>query len=217
MNKQNGLSLIEVMISLAVGLFLLMAILSIYGIGVKSNNDILRNAQLNYDMEAVMTLIVNDIRRAGYWNHDIYPNDSFFKNLTDISIQDNGSTILYSYDENENGIIVDPDEKYGFKLENESGVGVIKMKTKSTWGTLTNQDQLDITSLAFSLPVDIDDRCINNTDSTRACSEAITGDELVEKVIIDVSMTGRLKSDSNVTHSLNNRIEVRNHKLYTVN
>lgn len=217
MNKQNGLSLIEVMISLAIGLFLLIAILSIYGIGVRSNADILRSAQLNNDMEAVMNLIINDIRRAGYWNHDAAPNASFFGNYADISIQNNGSTILYSYDENEDGTIIDPDEKYGFKLESESNVGVIKMKTKSTWGTLTNEDQINITSLAFSFPVDLDDRCINNTDSTRACSVAITGDELIEKVIINISMTGHLKSDSNVTHFLKSSVEARNYNLYKKN
>ena len=238
MRKQAGLSLIEVMISLVIGLILLAAIISIYGVVVRGSSDTLRSARLNHDMEAAMNLMANEIRRSGYWRNATVNANSllnpFASGTANINIATAGC-ILYSYDANdadgENdssgdsnpGNDIENDEYYGFKLSN----GAIMMRLSITdpasaggcnhgiWENITDENQLNITGLTFASNVTLDNRCLNFTSTARTCSTALTGDDLAEKRIIEISMTGNLVSDPSVTHTLKSRVEVRNNRLYT--
>lgn len=62
-----GLSLVELLISLAVGLMLLSSVLGIFGATIKSEGDNLRATRLNQEVRRIMDVIDRDIRRAGYW------------------------------------------------------------------------------------------------------------------------------------------------------
>lgn len=223
MKKQIGLSLIETMISLVIGLVVLGSTVGIYIVVIKGSSNTSRSIRLNHDMEAAMNLMVNDIRRAGYWSGANVNANSLTNpftsttQMTNLDIQDNGSSIIYSYDSpdpNESSI-PNSSEYYGFKLFQGENGGIIKLKPPSTWAAFTNDEQLDITYLNFSFVGELDDRCVNTTNSDRTCSTAIAGDKLAEKRIIDITMTGRLVSDPNVTHTLTNRVEVRNNYIYT--
>lgn len=238
MTKQAGLSLIEVMISLVIGLTLLVAIISIYGVVIKGSRDTLNSARLNHDMEAAMNLMVSEIRRSGYWrNATVSANpllNPFMSEKADLSIKNSGNCILYSYDANDadgeddssgdgNSVNdIEDDEYYGFKLDN----GSIRMRLSisdsdsaddcdhGAWEIFTDANQINITGLTFASNIALDNRCLNFTTTDRTCSTAITGDELAEKRIIDITIIGNLISDPSVTHTLNSRVEVRSNRLY---
>ena len=55
------------MIALLVGLIVVSATISIYVATVSSSSSTIKSTRLNHDLDAVMTLMVNDIKRAGYW------------------------------------------------------------------------------------------------------------------------------------------------------
>lgn len=233
MKNQTGLSLIEIMISLTIGLILLAAILSLYGVVVNSSTATLRSVRLNHDMEAIMNLMINEIRRAGYWGNATVNANSlenpFTSGKADINIPNTGC-ILYSYDggtsTNESNGNIENNEYFGFKLGNNNAIMMRLSITDPAasdscdhgrWESFTNENEITITNLSFTSSILLDDRCLNFTaNPTRTCSSAITNDDLAEKRIIDVSMTGRLASDSSITHTLTSRIEVRNNRLYTV-
>ena len=238
MTKQAGLSLIEVMISLVIGLALLVAIISIYGVVVRGSRDTLNSARLNHNIEAAMNLMASEIRRSGYWrNATVSANpllNPFMLEKSDLSIKNGGDCILYSYDANDadgeddgsgdgnSTNDIENDEYYGFKLEN----GAIRMRLSisdsdsaddcdhGAWGIFTDVNQINISELTFASNIALDNRCLNFTTTERTCSAAITGDELAEKRIIDITITGNLISDPNVTHTLSSRVEVRNNRLY---
>lgn len=65
--RQRGLSLVEMMISLTVGLVILSGAIGLYASMVKSQSDNLAMTRLNQEMRAAMDLVVRDVRRAGYW------------------------------------------------------------------------------------------------------------------------------------------------------
>lgn len=69
MKKQQGLTLIELMISLALGMIIMAATLSIYISTIKSSADTIKSARLNHDLEMAISLMSNDIKRAGYWGN----------------------------------------------------------------------------------------------------------------------------------------------------
>jgi prepilin peptidase dependent protein B len=147
MKKQSGLTLIEIMIALLIGLIIIAATINIYITTIRGSSDTIRSARLNHDLESAMSLMINDIRRAGYWGDAIAGADSrdnpFTTTTTNIQIHSN-TCILYSYDggsgstggvpHDANGA-VNSDEYYGFKLE---GTNIRMRKTGATTATCTD-------------------------------------------------------------------------------
>jgi prepilin peptidase dependent protein B len=178
MKKQSGYSLIEIMIALLIGLIIVAAIITLYANTIRGSSDTLRSARLNHDLESAMALMVNDIRRAGYWGGAIAGSDSRdnpFTNMENLppkipaNIQiHGGSCILYSYDadadghydNNHDGVVDDTNEFYGFKLEGTNIMMRISGATTAdcgdgTWRTInidsgnSRSEKVEIDSLTF--------------------------------------------------------------------
>lgn len=172
MKKQSGYSLIEIMIAMLVGLIIVAATIAIYLTTVRGSTDTIRSARLNHDLESAMTIMVNDIKRAGYWNDAKLNNwhvafikngnnpvknpNPFTANNTNLNII-GGNCILYSYDANKNGT-VDEKEFYGFRFKNNT----LQMRLEGSnttdcngddedkWQEFIDGSQLNITDLQFS-------------------------------------------------------------------
>lgn len=146
--KQKGFTLIEIMISLLLGLIVIGGALSIYISTIRSSTDITNSARLNYDLDSVMQLMVNDIRRAGFWGGAVSGSSArnnpttcdegnpFSCGTTNIIVskkagEADNSCILYTYDADSSGINtplnvtddVDLDEFFGFRL-NGDGIDI---------------------------------------------------------------------------------------------
>jgi len=141
--KQLGFTLIEILISLVLGLIVVGGTLSIYISSIRSSIDISNSAQLNYDLDSTMQLMVNDIKRAGHWGGAIANSDAtnniFMSTTLNMNIQlrnfaapttavDPANCILYTYDADGDGNVDgnndgdlddvgdDKNEFYGFRL-----------------------------------------------------------------------------------------------------
>jgi len=241
MKTQNGYTLIELMIATAIGVIVVGATISIYITAVGSSSNTIKSARLNHDLEAVMALMINDIKRAGYWNGAVVGADSrnnpFTAAATNINIPIS-TCILYSYDANDDSI-VDANEYYGFKLTNNT----LNMRRSGTttnsadcsdggtsWQSFIDNTQLTITELQFSfVPVTgllpATSRCLNVTTDTvtdaAACATdatnctAATPCNIAEKRVVNIRLSGELKNDPTVTKTLNGTVEVRNSRLLT--
>ncbi|MGR8929059.1 MAG: PilW family protein [Gammaproteobacteria bacterium] len=170
MKKQVGFTLVEIMISLVLGLIVVGTTISIYIATVGSSASTVRSARLNHDLESAMTLMINDIRRTGYWGGaaDNVVGDNPFMNangavgaIANIVII-GGNCILYSYDAN-NDASVNGDEYYGFKLQNNTIM--MRLSGSSTtdcndgndsWQNIIDNTQLTISDLRFDFePLDV--------------------------------------------------------------
>jgi len=174
MKKYHGFTLIEIMIALVIGLIVVAAAISIYISTVGSSTSTIRSSRLNHDLESTMTLMINDIRRAGYWGGGadaIATINPFTTGNANIQITKatgapDNSCILYAYDANDNGRLtptdqtddIGADEYYGFKLLNNS---IYIRKTGSTataascdganeWEQFVDSNSVSITELTFS-------------------------------------------------------------------
>jgi len=230
-SKQKGFTLIEIMIALMLGLIIIGATLNIYISTIKASSDTVKSARLNYDMETAMQFMINDIRRAGYWGGAVTGSTStanpFIIGTGNIQLIEPvavGSTdftcILYTYDSDSDGAI-NNGEYYGFKLD----AGTIKSSSKDTvddsgdctkanyWENILDSDTVEITSLTFS---SVNSKCRNtSTSPDQLCSVGISsGDLAVEARQIDITITGRVKSDTSVTKSLTGFVKVRNNRIY---
>lgn len=228
------------MIALVLGLIVLGATISIYITTVGSSSNLIKSTRLNHDLESVMALMLNDIKRAGYWGSATVAADSranpFTATATNIQIPEpppDNTCVLYSYDADGDGT-VDSNEYYGFKFESST----IKIRktgtttadcTDGTWEEFIDGNQLTITALQFSFaPIDIastalnpdlpaTSRCFNVTTSTvtnaASCTGAVSGDSVAEKRVVNIQLTGQVTTDPSVTKTLNGTVEVRNNRL----
>ncbi len=151
MHGQRGVTIIELMISIALGLLLLAAATAMTTKSMVMNGDTLKSVKLNQDLDSVIQVMVNDIRRAGYSGgvFDYADNE-------DLNIV-NSSCVLYGYDLDQNGSL-DNYEKFGFRLTGSeiemrttcnAGATCATDCTTGTWAPLTDDARITVTGLAF--------------------------------------------------------------------
>ncbi len=227
--KTRGFTLVELMIGATVSLVVMAGVANVFVGTVKSSSDTLKSSKLNQDLQAIMNIMTDDIRRAGYWNSlasdATTPNP--FTDTDNLYLNDTGDCILYAYDRDANGDIpAQPQkskERFGFKLDK----GDIKIRLSGHymtncgdghWRILNDEKAEEITELTFTP----DFKCINKDDHTTvttACSSppagTASGETLVEVRHIKISMTGTLAGDKTVTKKLESSIRIRNDRILT--
>ncbi|MFC3272131.1 PilW family protein, partial [Pseudidiomarina halophila] len=109
MNKQYGLSLVELMITITLGLLLMAALTAVFSNTLGVNSRSLKLSQLNEEATVVMDLMVGDLRRAGYRAdaaeliYDPANASTAFNDTVKVFSNPDGlanSCIVFSYDEN---------------------------------------------------------------------------------------------------------------------
>jgi len=224
--KSLGFTLIELLISLSLGLIISLGVVSVYAATAKSSSDTIKAARLNYDIETLMALMLNDIRRAGYWGAATVNSDgrlnSFVQDLAGLN-KPSEHCLLYSYDADSDGNI-DKAEYYGFKFEN----GSVKMRFSGTandscgngvWQEAVVSDQIAVSALSFEFSY----QCLNVLSGQTydaACSHLTTaqlpsGAPALESRSIKIALTAYLKGDETVTKTLDGIVKVKNDLLLT--
>lgn len=242
MRKQAGFTLVEIMISFLLGLIVVGATISIYVLTIRSSSDTIKSTRLNYDLDSVMSLMMNDIRRAGYWGRAVvganstanpFTLDDVVNDANDTNLQiPNDTCVLYTYDADGDGV-VDANEYYGFKL---NGAAIELRLTGSTtsdcddgtWEALTisnGNEQIEITDLQFSFdPIATPNvpgvtKCLdktNDTDYDSTCADAslTSGVTAAETRQVNIVISGRVANDTSLTKTLTNTAKVRNDRIF---
>jgi len=243
MKKQTGLTLIEIMIALLLSLIVIGGAISIYISTIKGSTDTMRSNRLNYDLDSTMQLVINDIRRAGYWGGAIAgansQNNPFMLAATNVQIP-SSNCIVYTYDADADSN-VGANEYYGFRLTNN---GVIEIKltgtttancTEGTWEPITiseGGDQIEITRLEFSFdpitlpPLIGSSKCLNTAiliDNTATppnpleslCTGIPTGNRAIETRQVNIALEAEMVNDDTVTKSISNSVRIRNDRIFT--
>lgn len=163
MKRQSGLTLIELLIGMLVGLVVLGAATAAFLTSSGAQTDNLNLARLNQDMRAMMDIMTRDIRRSGYVTSDPVTygaqlrSNPFYAADKDVQVLESGSCITYSYNADSDAPpAVDDSEHFGFRLSNN---GELEMRssgttntscTNGTWETIT-EPEIQITALSFTL------------------------------------------------------------------
>jgi prepilin peptidase dependent protein B len=215
------------MISVVLSMIVVLGSINLYISIIGSGKNINQRNRLTEELRAIAGTVTKDVRRAGYWAADPNTDDlwenPFTTGSNDLTLDElvgeaGNSCVLYSYDLNIDGDVddgsVDPNERFGFRL-NDGAVQMFTTGTLScndgTWETITTPD-LTISALAFSLS----QTCIDiGTEAVEACPCA-SGDTCQHVRRVNVSLTGQLANDANVTESLVESIRLRNDKFVEV-
>ncbi len=209
--RQRGFSLVELMVAITLGLFVLAGVSYLHAEVVRANAAVLKTAHLQQTLWSLMALIADDVRRAGYWSRAELTLDGTAANgYAPIRLVD-GDCLLYSYDEDKDDTdgAPDPEDQHGFRL---SGAGV-QLKTSDdgcggttcadcgsgTWWLMNDPDGVRVTALSFSL-------------AERAEPFDGTGREIVAREI-GIRLEGEIAHDPAVRHRLDTSVSVRNHEI----
>jgi type IV pilus assembly protein PilW len=127
--RQQGATLIELLISVVIGLIIAASMLGMYVTSTSNSSEILKSSKLNQELSSLMTVMVNDIRRAGYAgdflgavsdNKFTYYSDGTTE-LKNVIRVVSGTCILYAYNTDgftEEGAVPTNDDVRGFRFNN---------------------------------------------------------------------------------------------------
>ncbi len=214
LKRMSGYTMVELLTALVINLFLMGGLITIFVSNVNHYHSSINVNRLNQQLETIMMMMSTEIRRAGYWSNaqnDIGSttnNNPFMASGTDIAVS--GSCILFTYDKNGNGSLPSissssDDERYGYRLNNNTlqarpwGAPFNCSAAASTWDNMTDSNVIQITSLTFTL-----------NQSTITTGPGNKG--LVQRSV-DISITGRLTSNTSITKTLTKHVRLMNDKF----
>lgn len=201
--RQGGLTLTELMIAVTLGMSVISSVLLGYLATYKSSMNTLAGSRLNQEMTTLMTVMVSELRRAGYTgdtatagspeNNLFAQNGStalmVFDNMssnTQVASTGSGSCITFAYDLDEDGV-VDANELVGYRLNS----GKVQMRTSgdtsnpgtcatasNTWSDLTDPNFLTVSTLTFSLA---NSKCLNTREPNSADDDSDGTDDNAEE------------------------------------
>lgn len=227
---QFGMSLVELMVALTMGLFLLLGLTTFLSANLRGNADAVKLANLNQELRAIMTLMTRDIRRAGYWGSNgtlttgalgqlgagssVYAASSgvIFATISGVpAAPATSGCILLSYDINKNSVQEDA-EKYGFLLNNgavmmRTGVGAstydCTAAATNSWDFLSDPKSTFISALTFS-----------ETDSAPIYMSGASGSNIkTRQITITITgqpLNGAGSPDTTISQTLTETVKVNN-------
>jgi len=211
---QYGLSLVELMVGITVGLFLIGGALSLFVSNIQNSRRLLVEARMNQDLRAAADLIARDLRRAGYWGNAVQGTIATGTGTATtanpyaaVAASAASSTITYNYSQDaaENDTL-DDNEQFGFRLQNN----VIQMRTaaNTSWQAITDPNVLEVTALK------IDDSGSTSIGMGSICSTTVLpGAANYPSITLrqyTVTITARAPGDSTITRQLRTGVKVRN-------
>lgn len=207
---QAGLSLVETMVGIAVGLFIVGGALKLFIDNLDSNRRLLVETRVNQDLRAAADLIARDLRRASYWQDAAsgvwQPAASGVIANPHASVVNTASEITYSYDGAASAA--------GFKLE----AGKIRTFSTGAWQDVTDPSTMTVTLFNIT-PVARDvcllSRCPCPTGSAPCPPEpaCLPGDPVITVRQFNLSLQARANSDPNVIRRIEETVRVRNDAL----
>ncbi|MES2715249.1 MAG: hypothetical protein V4795_05770 [Pseudomonadota bacterium] len=128
---QRGLSIVELMVGVVVGLFVVSGALSMSAGNLDKSRRLLADVRFNQDLRVAADLITRDLRRAGYWGAAITGTQAI--GATSATAQNPyagaagssnaGFSYQFSRDAQENGTL-DANEQFGFRIRD----GALQMR-----------------------------------------------------------------------------------------
>lgn len=228
LQKQVGLSIVELLVGAAVALIVVIGSFAFYMSTMRSGLASQRQLRLTQETRAVMDIIVRDVRRAGYWaNAANGGNNPFTVRTTgagtDLFIQNN--CLLYAYDATflaGTSGSVDTRDYFGFRLNGTTmqmlpdnpGYSDTSLASCANlgWQNLTDGTDISITAMTSA----VNYKCLHQTTPPTATDNGITpcatsGD--IETRTVSISMTATSINDPAITTSVADSVLLPNNRV----
>lgn len=222
--SMRGFSLVELLVGIAVGMFVVAAAALMTSGQLSDNRRLLLETQLQQDLRAAADIVARDLRRAGYWpaaysgvpspaGGPVAPNP-----YSSVTADPGNSSVIYSYRRALGA------QSFGFRLTEggvlqscaDSTANGCATPTSPRWQALTDRSTVIVNSFAIS-PTRAGDRARTaNADTLLIPCNALCSDNTtscwprvgVREFVITI--TGQSASDDQVVRSLGLSVRVRN-------
>jgi prepilin peptidase dependent protein B len=153
-SRQSGLSLVEMMVGIAVGLIVVAAASLMVAGQLADNRRLLLETQLQQDLRAAADLISRELRRAGFWR-DVHRStaaaaelqgrlENPYRAVSPEPGTDSTDLVSFSYADRQRteNNSVDDDERLGFRL---NGITLETQLGNGNWQALTDPAVMRVT------------------------------------------------------------------------
>ncbi|RYG38699.1 MAG: prepilin-type N-terminal cleavage/methylation domain-containing protein [Burkholderiales bacterium] len=218
--RQRGMSLVELMVGITVGLIVTAAASMVAVNQITEHRRLMLETQLQQDLRSAGDLIQQDIRRAGFrgltgWGVwapasgvgsalEVPALPASANNFTAVAVSGDKHTLTYQYARNLNGAKVDePQENEHFGVQWRPGTKTLylligKPGGAPNWQPITDPDIIEITDFNVELVT----QTIPLEDFCDCVGSACTSSPQQEVRRVNITMEGHAKHDSQVVRSL---------------
>jgi prepilin peptidase dependent protein B len=205
-HKQVGMTLIELLIAITLGLIVTAAVIGLFTSVLSANNTNLNEIRLNQELRAIMSLMARDIRRAGYngsaaadvsvnpFSSETSPSASTDTVLTVTG----GNTVYFSYDADDDGVL-DNGEVFGYQFATDTinycQGNAIFISCVANWQPLSDNSVVNITGLSLIL--------VSSTEQAGTTSE----NDIRQ---LTITLTGQWVNDTDFTRTVTESVKLRN-------
>jgi prepilin peptidase dependent protein B len=211
--RASGISMVELLVGLAVGLFIAAAGVTLMAGNLRENRALMLESRLMQDLRTATDVITRDLRRAGYWGGAVAavqvpagtagPANPYAA-LAPSAAASDAVSFAFSRDTAENHSL-DSNEQFGFRLRR----GVIEMQLGSgNWQALTDANTIVVSEFRVEPTVqeiDLASQC------TSACTAGDANCPPRQQVrSLSVAIAARSTADASVQRSLNSSVRLRN-------
>jgi Tfp pilus assembly protein FimT len=206
----RGLSLVELLVGIAVGLFIVAAATVLVTGQLGENRRLMLDTQLQQDLRATADIITRELRRVGAWrdaqNGIAYANTAAQQNnfaTMTPSAEGTYDDVSFFYDRS-----VTEQGPWGFRLNTATGVIQTRLGPSVAWQDLTDRNVMLVTS--FAIEVQREDEQV--LPCPRLCP--VTNDTSCWPVLqvrnFVLSIQARSRADASITRRIQSIARARN-------
>ena len=213
---QRGFTMVELMIGMAIGLFIVAAATSLMTGNLRENRSLMIESRLMQDLRTAADMITRDLRRAGYWgaaNAGVRSDVSTavlmnpYVEVTPDNAAADSVSFRFSRDATENNT-VDSNEQFGFRLRN----GALELQLGAgNWQALTDANTLTVTE--FSVTPTVEEINLASFCATACAAGSTTCPPKQQVRSLAVVISGRAAGDAKVTRSVRSQVRLRNDSI----
>lgn len=211
-HPQRGLSLVELLVGLAVGMLVVAAAIALLSAQTREQRSTAAELRLMQELRATADLVARDLRRAGHWGDPAValwawsasaPMANPYAALAPLAAASGAASYAYSRDAGENHRL-DANEQFGLRLRS----GVLELQLGSAgWQALS--DPASITVTAFEVQPRLQEtpllvHCPNPCPPGGTCAPRLQWRSL------SIRLTARAVADPTVQRRLDAEVRLRN-------
>lgn len=214
--RVQGLSLVELLIGIALSLFLMAGGLTVLGHHAGDHRQLVLEARLNQDLRAAADAITRDLRRAGHWGEagaglwtaDAAARPNPYPAAWPAGVAADALLLNYSRDAAENHQL-DANEHFGVRLR---GQVIELLLGQGNWQALTDPGTVIVTRLQLSTQEDpVLGHCDLPCPPADAGEPACPPRRLLRQVTVEIA--GRSPQDRRIERQLRTRTSLRNDRV----
>jgi type IV pilus assembly protein PilW len=214
--QQSGVSLVELLIGITIGLFIVGASVTALLLHLRESRSLIAQNRLMQDLRATTDLMARDLRRVGYWgaaDHGVWHRESTtapgtaVNPYTALATSDSPVstvTFRYSRDTVENDL-VDDNEQFGYRLRN--GVLELQLGT-SPWQAMTDITTMKVTR--FDITPTIQLRSLSGSCTAPCAASDNSCPPQLHVRSLMLTLTARGIGESTVERSVRTSVRLRN-------